>query len=187
MNKEKIIIENKEKDEKEDYTNKEEKLNNMVNNNENGSSIKKMSMQIGINKNQKFKKDISDKNQHKKNKSMNIINTDISKIKTKDTLIKNNDTTLKETQMTNGNKNNFDFYQSLWKIFFEKEIKNDKDVESTKINENEIDKKAKRINLINNKIKMIYNLLSVHMKYLKEKVLLQKGENYTFLKQLIFL
>ena len=82
-------------------------------------------MQIGINKNQKFKKDISDKNQHKKNKSMNIINTDISKIKTKDTLIKNNDTSLKETQMANGNKNNFDFYQSLWKIFFEKEIKND--------------------------------------------------------------
>ena len=180
MNKEKIITKNKEKDEKEDYTNKEEKLNNMVNNNENGSSIKKMSMQIGINKNQKFKKDISDKNQHKKNKSMNIINTDISKIKTKDTLIKNNDTTLKETQMTNGNKNNFDFYQSLWKIFFEKEIKNDKDVESTKINENEIDKKAKRINLINNKIKMIYNLLNVHMKYLKEKVLLQKGKLYFF-------
>ena len=41
MNKEKIIS-NKEKEQKTDYTNKEDKLNNMVNDNENGSSIKKI-------------------------------------------------------------------------------------------------------------------------------------------------
>jgi len=54
------------------------------------------------------------KNQHKKNKSMNIINTDISKIKTKDTGIKNNDAALKETQKANGNKNNFCWYVWGW-------------------------------------------------------------------------
>ena len=106
----------------------------------------------------------------------------MSQIKTKDTGTINTDSTLKDTQMTIGDKNNFDFYKSIYKIIYQKTNKNNIEDESNQNDADEIDKNNRKINLINNKIKMIYNLLTIHMKYLKENVLLEKGKLYFFKK-----
>lgn len=60
-------------------------------------------------------------------------------------------------------------------------MKNEKD-EVVDIYEGDIYKKSLRRNIINYKIKLLYNLLINHMKYLKEKVLLEKGKIYFFEK-----
>ena len=117
----------------------------------------------------------SNKN-HKKKK---IKHRNLSQTKTKDSGTINSASTLREIQTTHDDKNNFDFNQSIWDIFFLKKIKNEKG-EIVTIYEGDINKKNLRRNIINNKIKMLYNLLIIHMKYLKEKVLLEKGKLYFF-------
>ena len=182
MKEEKIVNINEEKDKKHNSNNKKEEANNIVNNKDNTSSTKKKHKQKSRNKIKEMKNDSSNKNHHKAKKRKNIRNEYMSQIKTKDTGTINTDSTLKDTQMTNEDKNNFDFYKSIYKIIFQKTNKNDIEDESNQNDEDEIDKNNRKINLINNKIKMIYNLLTIHMKYLKENVLLEKGKLYFFKK-----
>ena len=108
------------------------------------------------------------------NKKIKLRN--ISETKTKDTGTNNSATIIKETQMED-KKLPFDFNQNLWNIIFLKKGINEKG-ETFDIYEGDINKKSLRTIIINNKIKMIYDLLMTHMKYLKEKVLLVKGKSY---------
>ena len=108
-----------------------------------------------------------------------IKNRNISQTRTKDSATLNSASSLKETQLTNEDKNVFNFKQSLWNIIFLKTIKNNKG-ENIKIYDGDMNNKNLRRNIMNNKIKTVYNLLIIHMKYLKEKVLLQKGKFYFF-------
>ncbi len=118
----------------------------------------------------------------KKNHKKKIVkHRNLSQTKTKDSGTINSGSTLKEIQTTQDDKNNFDFYQNIWNIIFLKKIKNEKG-EIELIYEGDINKKNLRRNIINNKIKILYNLLITHMKYLKEKVLLEKGKLYFFEK-----
>ena len=115
---------------------------------------------------------------NEKNKKIKLRN--ISETKTKDTGTNNSATTLKGTQIEDKNLF-FDFNHNLWNIIFLKKGINEKG-ETFDIYEGDINKKSLRTIIINNKIKMIYDLLITHMKYLKEKVLLVKGKSYFFEK-----
>ena len=153
MKEEKIVNINEEKDKKHNSNNKKEEANNIVNNKDNTSSTKKKHKQKSRNKIKEMKNDSSNKNHHKTKKRKNIRNEYMSQIKTKDTGTINTDSTLKDTQMTIGDKNNFDFYKSIYKIIYQKTNKNNIEDESNQNDADEIDKNNRKINLINNKIK----------------------------------
>ena len=115
----------------------------------------------------------------KKSKKEKVNLRNISQIKTKDTGTVNSASTMKETQVTQEDKIEFDFSKNLWEIFFLKKIKNEKD-EEIEIYEGDIFKNNLRRIIINYKIKKLYNLLLIHIRHLKEKVLLVKEKTYFF-------
>ena len=115
----------------------------------------------------------------KKSKKEKVNLRNISQIKTKDTGTVNSASTMKETQVAQEDKIEFDFSKNLWEIFFLKKIKNEKD-EEIEIYEGDIFKNNLRRIIINYKIKKLYNLLLIHIRHLKEKVLLVKEKTYFF-------
>ena len=178
----KIIKDNKINDEENNITDKKEKQNPAIEKKDETIPLFKKKKNRQKSRNKTNDVDGRDKthSSKKNNKNKSKINQkNSSQTKTKDSATLNSASTLKETQMTNEDKNIFDFQQSIWNIIFLKKIKNERG-EIVEIYEGDIYKKNLRRNIINNKIKMLYNLLIVHMKYLKEKVLLQKGKLYFF-------
>jgi hypothetical protein len=159
---------------------KENEIKNISNIENNNSSI---------NNSKKKKSKTRNKNLEEisKNNLYNIHNKNLSKInqrnkpniKTVDTGTLNSASTLKETLLTLEDKNSFDFNQSLWNIFFLKKMINEKG-QIVDIYEGDIFNKRLRMNIMKQKIKLIYNLLITHRKHLEEKILLKEGKTYFF-------
>ena len=159
---------------------KENEIKNISNIENNNSSI---------NNSKKKKSKTRNKNLEEisKNNLYNIHNKNLSKInqrnkpniKTIDTGTLNSASTLKETLLTMEDKNSFDFNQSLWNIFFLKKMINEKG-QIVDIYEGDIFNKRLRMNIMKQKIKLIYNLLITHRKHLEEKILLKEGKTYFF-------